>query len=126
MPVVKKSAACMTVNCQSYWSTCRMTVHACQSQSSDFSRLATGIRLPPVLTYFCWPRPLTSSGSHQGSRRLTGTCLPVVPYPRRLPGRAYIMRRRKMRRLCDWRLATGSRLAFPGHDVGCGMGEARR
>ena len=32
-------------------STWRMTVHACQSQPPYFSRLATGIRLPPVLTY---------------------------------------------------------------------------
>eukprot|EP00956_Cyclotella_meneghiniana_P003736 scaffold4557_cov74-Cyclotella_meneghiniana.AAC.5 len=35
---------------------------------------------------------------------------------RRLPGRDYI-RRSKMRRLCNWRLATGSRLAFPGLDL---------
>eukprot|EP00956_Cyclotella_meneghiniana_P031999 scaffold86013_cov61-Cyclotella_meneghiniana.AAC.3 len=47
MPVVKKSATCMTVDCQLY---------ACQLQSSGYSRLATVTRLAPVLTCFCVTR----------------------------------------------------------------------
>eukprot|EP00956_Cyclotella_meneghiniana_P020499 scaffold36305_cov35-Cyclotella_meneghiniana.AAC.10 len=93
-----------------------MTVHACQSQSPDISRLATVTRLAPVPTYF-----VAHNGRQpvaRGVRRLTGKRLPVVPPARRLPGRAS-MRRRKMRRLCDWRLATGSRLASPGLGAAC-------
>eukprot|EP00956_Cyclotella_meneghiniana_P037488 scaffold139538_cov36-Cyclotella_meneghiniana.AAC.1 len=93
-----------------------MTVHACQSQSSDFSRLATGIRLPPVLTYFCGATRSQSSGSRQGRETTDWQAPASRTVARRLPGRAY-MRRRKMRRLCDWRLATGSRLAFPGYPI---------
>eukprot|EP00956_Cyclotella_meneghiniana_P029267 scaffold70292_cov87-Cyclotella_meneghiniana.AAC.7 len=64
-----------------------MTVHACQSQSSDFSRLATGIRhttaaCPRLLLWRGLSQKL--SGSRQGSEA-TDWQAPASPTVCRMP-----------------------------------------
>eukprot|EP00956_Cyclotella_meneghiniana_P012659 scaffold18013_cov48-Cyclotella_meneghiniana.AAC.1 len=62
-------------------STLRMTVHACQSQSSDFPRLATGIRLPPVLTLLCCGARSQVVVRGQGSETTDPASRTVCPTP---------------------------------------------